>query len=489
MLVRIGYVVTLLLLVVGITTAQETVESTQCIEEPYGFQTICGYVTLPQDYDYPENGIVQIYYAQIKSSSNTPHPDPLVYLVGGPGSSGSQLLQSSFRAYLRPFAKNRDVIIIDQRGTGLSIPNLYCREAVSRLDDILQSTRETHAEVVLDMLTECHNRLVGRNIQLNTFHSENNAQDIVNVLLSLGYEQWNLVGVSYGSRLALTMMRDYPDYLRSVILDSVYPLEADLYVDAYYHGERALDVLFTACTEDVICNTTYPDLRTIFYDLYNRLNDNPIVVEFTPPRYQTLNIEISGYRLYDWVFSWLYSINSIKSIPRLIYELNEGQTANVARTGALYESSLTSISLGMHYSVQCQEEFISAEKRDYDGILEAFPHLTGYLNYPVEGITTVDRLCGLWQVQPRDIVANLPVASDIPTLLFSGNFDPITPPEYAELVNTMLENSYNFVLPYVGHGVLRSDNCAVTMALEFIDAPNSEPDSECISGTQPLIFD
>ena len=80
-----------------------------------------------------------------------------------------------------------------------------------------------------------------------TFHSENIARDVVNVLLTLGYEEWNLVGVSYGSRLALSMMRDYPQYLRSVILDSVYPMQADIYLDAYYNGERALGVLFDAC--------------------------------------------------------------------------------------------------------------------------------------------------------------------------------------------------------------------------------------------------
>jgi len=489
MFTRVLTCVVILLCSIPLISAQETVESTQCVEEPYGFMTTCGYVTLPQDYDHPENGTVQIYYAQIKSQSDNPKPDPLVYLVGGPGSSGSQLLQSSFRAYLRPFAQDRDVIVIDQRGTGLSNPNLYCREAMYRLDDILQSTWDTHAEVVLDVLTDCHERLYGRNIQLNTFHSQNNARDIMNVLLSLGYEEWNLVGVSYGSRLALTMMRDHPERLRSVILDSVYPLEADLYVDAYYHGERALRVLFEACELDVICNQTYPDLETVFYELYDRLNETPIITEFTPPRYRKLRIEISGYRLYDWVFSWLYSVNSIESIPRLIYELYEGEISNVVRTGTLYEASLTSISLGMHYSVQCQEEYISDMNRNYEEIVELFPHLDGYIRYPVEGLTTVERLCGVWQVEARDDVANLPVDSDVPTLLLSGNFDPITPPTYADWVDATLETSYNYVLPHIGHGVLRSESCAVDIALEFIDAPYDEPDSSCIAETQPLIFD
>ncbi len=489
MVIRFICLITCVLIFVSVATAQEIVESTQCVEEPYGFSTVCGYVTLPEDYENPTDGAVQIYYAQIKSQSDNPQPDPLVYLTGGPGSSGTQLLESSFRTYLRSFAGDRDIIVIDQRGTGLSVPNLYCREAMTRLADVLQTTRDTHAETVLDVLTDCHTRLSESDIQLDTFHSQNNARDITNVLLSLGYEEWNLVGVSYGSRLALTMMRDYPNFVRSVILDSVYPLEADLYIDAYFSAERALDVLFTTCEADIICNTAYPDLETVFYDLYHELNRNPVVTEFTPPRYQTLQVEINGYRLYDWVFSWLYTVNSIQSIPRLIYELHEGRTDNIVRTGTLYEAGFTSISLGMHYTVQCQEEYISDDNRNYRDILDEFPHLDGYIRYPVEGLATVERLCDLWQAQPRDRVANLPVTSDIPALLLSGNFDPITPPTYADLVDATLDKSYNIVLPHVGHGVLRSDRCAVEIALEFIDAPHREPNSDCVADTQPLMFD
>ena len=488
MLMRLIYCM-LFLLSVNVVSAQGTVEFTNCVEKPFGYVTLCGYVTLPQDYDNSENGEVEIYYAQIKSPNTNPKPDPLVYLVGGPGSSGSQLLLSSFQAYLRPFTTDRDIIVIDQRGTGLSNPSLYCQEALFRLEDILESTYTTHAEVVLEVLQDCHKRLSERDIRLDTFHSQNNARDIVNVLLSLGYEEWNLVGVSYGSRLALTMMRDYPQYLRSVILDSVYPLQADLYVDAYYSGERAMSVLFDACEQDTNCNKRYPDLGTVFYDLYNRLNETPVIVAFNPPRLNELEIELSGYRLYDWMFSWLYSVNSIEAIPQLIYELHAGRTNYVVRFGTAYESSLVSLSLGMHYSVQCQEEFISATHRDYDGIVEAFPHLDGFLLYPVEGMSTVGRLCEMWQTAARHPIANTAVSSDIPTLLLSGNFDPITPPEYANLAYETLSMAYNVVLPHVGHGVLRSEGCAVEIAMEFIETPNSEPDISCIAETLPIEFD
>lgn len=470
-------------------SAQSAVESADCVGEPVGHIARCGYVTLPQDYQDPNSGIVQIFYTLVQSRSPDPQPDPLVYLVGGPGSSGSQLLPISFRAYLTAFAGDRDIIVIDQRGTGLSNPPLYCREAVYRLDEILESRHTERAELILDILADCHQRLSGGNVRLDTFHSENIARDIVHVLLALGYERWNLVGVSYGSRLALVLMRDYPQFLRSVILDSVYPPQADIYLDVYYSGERALQVLFEACAASERCNARYPQLESVFYALYHRLNKNPLAATYAPPRYKPLEIEISGYRLYDWVFNWLYEIDSIKLIPQLIYGLERGHVADAARIGAAFDATMTSLSLGMHYTVQCQEEYVSPAYRDYASILAAHPHLSGFLRYPVEGTATLARLCGLWQAEARPAEVNHPVTSDVPALLLSGNFDPITPPAYADIAAETLTTAYNYLLPHVGHGVLRSEDCAVRIALAFINEPLNEPDSSCITETRAIAFE
>jgi hypothetical protein len=248
-------------------------------------------------------------------------------------------------------------------------------------------------------------------------------------------------------------------------------------------------VLFEACANDIECNAQYPNLDTVFYDVYDRLNESPFIVDFTQPRLGTLQIELSGHRLYNWVFSWLYSVNSIETIPKLIYELDAGKVGNAIQIGTTYESTLLLLNLGMHYTVQCQEEYISATNRDYAGIIETFPHLEGFLRYPVEGLATVDRLCDMWQAEARPEIANTAVTSTIPTLLLTGNFDPITPPNYANLANETLSTSYNYVLPHVGHGVLRSEECAVAIALDFINTPYTEPDINCIAETLPIEFD
>ena len=489
MVLRLGFAAIALCLTLAGVGAQGLHDSADCVASPPGYITRCGYVTLPQDYGEAGAGKVEIYYSLIQSRSSTPEPDPLVYLVGGPGSSGSQLLDTSFRAYLRAFAGERDIIVIDQRGTGYSNPPMYCREALFRLDEILQSHHAEHAELILEILTDCHGRLSDKGVQFATFHSQNIARDVVNVLLTLGFEEWNLVGVSYGSRLALTMMRDYPERLRSVILDSVYPPQADIYLDAYYNGERALGAVFDACAASASCDSRYPNLEFVFYQLYERLNLTPIEAAFKPPGYKELQIPISGYRLYDWVFNWLYDVDSIKLIPRLIYELARGDTEDAARVGVIYEASMTGLSLGMHYTVQCQEEYGSAPDRDYAGMLADFPHLGGYMAYPVEGAATLSRLCELFGEEARPPLANEPAHSDVPALLLSGNYDPITPPVYAEIAEATLTASFNYALPHIGHGVLRSHRCAVRIALAFIDEPLIEPDSSCIAAMRALEFD
>ncbi len=489
-MIRFTFTWLLLIFVLALSaSAQGVLESAECVAEPYGYVSRCGYVTLPQDYDNPAAGKVEIFYTLIKSKGPQAKPDPLVYLVGGPGSSGTQLLETSFRLYLRAFARDRDIIVIDQRGTGLSNPPLYCREVLYRIDEILQSNHAEHAEVVLEILRECHRRLSGQNIHFETFHSENNARDIVNVLLSLGYEQWNLVGVSYGSRLALAIMRDHPQYLRSVILDSVYPPQADIYLDSFYSGERALQEVFAACSASATCSERYPNLESVFYNLYHHLNREPELATYSPPQYKTLEIEISGYRLYDWVFSWLYDVQVIQRIPNLIYDLHQGQIQDVVIFGVAHEALMRNTSLGMHYTVQCQEEHISSNYRDYAGLIAAHPHLSGYLDYPVEGSATLQRLCEMWGAEARPDSANKPVESDIPALLLSGNFDPITPPSYADMADETLSISYNYVLPHVGHGVLRSERCAVEIALDFVDNPVREPDSSCIAQTSSIEFE
>jgi len=477
------------LLVQGQAGAQGLVERAECALRLLGHSVSCGTVALLQDYDDAAAGTLELYFTVIHSRASS-LADPLVYLVGGPGSSGTSLAEVSFHKYLRALSLSpaRDIVVIDHRGTGQSQPDMECLEVRRHLDDILQSRHKERAQLLLAILGECQQRLSESDIALGSFHSETIAQDIAQVLYALGYKRWNLLGVSYGTRLALEIMRLYPQQVRSAILDSVYPPQADIFVDNYFHGEAALAALFAACRADTSCQSRYPQLGERFYALYARLNEMPLEGTVERQNGVELRIEISGYRLYDWIFSWLYDLEAIVHIPYFIAEIEQGRMQEVARVGLLFESSMTNLSLGMHYSVQCQEEFALEPPRGYTGLLQAHPHLRGYLGYQVEGAATLPQLCALWLAEAAPPRANEPVESVVPTLLLSGGFDPITPAGYAEQALETLPVASHVLLPHAGHGVLRADACALSIAQEFIRAPYYEPDASCAAIPQALDF-
>ena len=167
----------------------------------------------------------------------------------------------------------------------------------------------------------------------------------------------------------------------------------------------------------------------------------------------------------------------------------EGHTQDPVRYGVIYEAAMTSLSLGMHYTVQCQEEYISAQNRDYAGMLRAHP--ASERLPALSGRRRGDPAPALRLVagQSPAALANAPVTSDIPALLLSGNLDPITPHAYAVQAQETLSAAFSYVLPHVGHGVLRSDRCAVRMAKAFIGDPRHEPDSSCIDSTRAIDFE
>ena len=249
-------------------------------DEPQGQTVECGYLIVPEDRANPSNDkTIQLAVARFKSDSSNPQPDPIVYLEGGPGGSPLRSYMPVFNVYFAPFLEKRDLILLDQRGTGYSQPALDCREyydwALSVLDQDL-SVEESEQQGNAASLA-CRERLVGSGVNLAAFNSAENAADVNDLRVALGYEQLNLYGISYGTRLALTVLRDFPQGLRSVVIDSVVPLQSNLYTEIPGNGARAFELLFEACATDAACSAAYPDLRGVFFDLVDQLNDKPVI--------------------------------------------------------------------------------------------------------------------------------------------------------------------------------------------------------------------
>lgn len=445
-------------------------------KEPISAEVACGYLIVPEDHTRPDGPTLKLAVARFRSDSGQPEPDPIVYLEGGPGGSPLRLLVPQFDAYLSGLLKKRDLILFDQRGTGYSQPALDCPESLQQtLDALPQNLTAAQSEDLSNQaLLMCRARLAKAGVNLAVFNSAQNAADIASLIEALGLEQINLYGISYGTRLALTAMRDAPQGIRSVVIDSVFPPQVDLISQLPANGARAFEALFQACTDDRACAAAFPDLEPEFFKLVDRLNTTPITMTVTLHSGEQKESLVNGGGLIGLVFQALYSTPIIPSIPRLIFDLRDGNYALAAGLQAELLASLDKVSSGMQQSVQCSEEVPFDHSANLDAALKQSPQ------YEALAAKGQFAFCSAWGVPTADVKESQPVTSSIPTLIFSGGLDPVTPPAWAELTARTLEHSYYFNLPRGGHGASLSEDCPRSILLAFLDDPTSKPEAACI---------
>ena len=444
----------------------------------------CGYLTVPEEWDNPTGPTIRLAVAILKANSDNPAPDPVVMLQGGPGGSTIDLYTQILPATGRLWA-DRDIILFDQRGTLYSEPSLTCPEymdlVIETLDDDLSD--EQFREMFNETITECRDRLVDEGVNLSAFDSRENALDVPALVQALGYEEYNLYGVSYGTLLAQHVMRFNPEGLRSVILDSVVPPGVDWFVNAPQTQNRSYEELFAACAADAECNEAYPNLRQVFYETVDRLNAEPAYITVTDSETgETHRALVDGDTLLGAVFQMSYSTDIFPMIPGIIYDARANRFDVLGRILSLLVFDRT-MSYGMYYAVNCSEDG-DVEESDLD--LSGLPEQVAALND--DSVISYLEACAIWDVEPLGDEIDEPVQSDIPTLLLSGHFDPITPPQYAEVAAETLPNSYQVVFPWGGHGAAGSGECQDSMILQFLDNPAQAPNDACVAEHGPVTF-
>ena len=395
--------------------------------------------------------VLEIGVVRVFSRAKDPAPDPVVYLDGGPGNATAAQIDLVF-PHFAELAEDRDVIFIDQRGTGVTEPPMTCKSA-TELPDCFAAIAE-----VTDPAA---------------YTSKNNAKDIDLVRQALGYDEWNLLGISYGTRLGLTLLRDHPAGVRSVILDSVVPLEVDLYGEAATNGEASFEKTFAACAADAACAEKYPDSMAQLLGLVKTLNEEPL---------RACGDEFSGDQIVNILFNLLYSPVAVGFVPRIVDDLAEGDSTLFE--DAACDLGRVNFSLPMHLSIQCAEEaaFTSQEtiaELDAEVRPELVPGLSGSSFLPV---------CTEWPVPKAPALENQPVQSSLPTLVLSGFFDPITPPSYGEQVDQTLSASQYFLIQNESHGASLSA-CGLALMRAFLKAPGEPVQASCLSDLPPPTFE
>ncbi len=414
-------------------------------------EIICGRLHVPANRQAPAGAEVSLFVLRIKAPTAQPQP-PLLILAGGPGEAASSQLAQWLRSELwRDF----DIILLDQRGAGLSRPLLACPE----LAEVVDSAG----------IRACRARLLAAGIELADYSSAASVQDLRDLLRALELPAVNLYGQSYGSRLALEFAQQFQVQVGAIVLDGLYPPQAQVLAALAENVQRALEQLFADCRADALCNRAYPNLAAQFKATVTALDARPAEVGVAGG---ALRLTGADFALY--VSGLLADGVRLSYLPALIAAYAAGEYAYLP-WGA-DSASEAPFSDGLFLSIFCAEEAQRTSAAEIEARGAALPSALAALT-----VTALDLLadCDFWPVPPAPPPASA-APIDIPTLLLSGRYDPITPPRWAEALEARLPKSWHIVLPAGGHIALENGSCAEAALRAFLRQPTALPTVACL---------
>jgi pimeloyl-ACP methyl ester carboxylesterase len=455
---------------------------------PEGRSAACYDVRLPEDRGKPDGRAVTLRVVVLMSPEEDEGRPPLLYITGGPGGvTGLDAAgMTEWWAVFDRFAwlRRQKLILFDQRGIGLSGTEAgeSCHEFVPpRLDALLGYDvpgADQERAIVLAAARTCLDSLPEHGAELQHYLSADTAADIADLRVALGYGEWVLWGTSYGTRVALTVLRDRPEGVAAAILEGVLPPDARDLEDDAANADAGYDALFARCAADPACGPAFPDLRPRLAALIARLEAEPVEIRVRIPGSERTRARIDGNTLQSLTLLLLRSAEAYW-LPRLIADVESGETRLLALTlRGIVEQVMRRDALAdyVQLTVLCGDER-PADPGWIDAVAAQVTPLTGKF---AELDGTIEALCDIWPVSRPEPRESLPVATDTPTLLLSGEHDPATPPRFAAMAAAHLPRSQSFVFPGMGHGVVFENACAAAVVAAFLDDPSNPVDLRCL---------
>lgn len=440
----------------------------------------CGTVRVPGHWDTGE-GSLDVAVMVLRSPKPEPAADPTVYLGGGPGQHTIASVPG-LMPLLDPLRSRGDVVVIDQRGMGFSQPALECPDASDAMRIVEDDFDPTDREGVQSMrasLQRCGNQLRAEGIDLSAFNTVDNAHDIEAVRVALGYPAWNVYGGSYGTRLALEVARQHPESVRSLVLDSVFPPEADVVTEGAATQVASLEAVFDACRQEAACRRQ-GDLAERLRAVIADLDADPIALAVTDRTTGEVDsVIVDGRRLVQVVLAMLTAPYLFVDLPELVSQLEHRQGAGLADILAQARLGEQVLSLGAFWAFTCNEEVAFADPAEVATAIPADPfgRHERFEDLPPNVGPEAFASCQAFGVAGRpDPVLSQPVDSPVPALVMAGRYDPRTPASWAESTAGHLTAGHLVVDPLGGHGVV-GRQCSLELVTRFLDAPEAEPES------------
>lgn len=415
--------------------------------------TYCGKLSVPEDRAAKGGRKIDLKIVIAPALRRDPKPDPLFILTGGPGAGSAKTAKYQLPLFER-YQTDRDIVFVDQRGTGDSNP-LNCKLADEDGD---QEELEDIDNYPVQRFRDC---LAKYKADPRFYTTPVAADDLEEVRKYLGYGQINVWGGSYGSTAALVFLHQHEGTVRSMIIDGIAPTDMLLPLYMSRDSQRALDLLVADCEKDKQCHERYPDLKNMIAKVFEKAAARPRIQITNPRTGNPLNLIVSHDLVGAIVMNALYSPEKASLLPRLFAEAADGHYEGLVAMAFSGEAGEGLISQGMFLSVTCSEDMpkitpADIERETKNTFLKTFM------------FDTRMKPCEFWPKGAIPVDFYQPVESSKPVLVLSGLDDPVTPPSWGAEVASHLKNSRNVVVPGAGHGTTGM-GCVPQLIEKFLD--------------------
>ena len=436
-------------------------------------QAQCSRLSVPENRDDPASPRIELKIARVAALNRRSRSSPLFLLAGGPGQSAIAMYVSYAPALAR-INRNHDIVLLDQRGTGSSSP-MQCEFPQDW-------SEESSSPAALRAATLACLRKLGDRVRFYTTAAA--VADLDDARRALGYPRIDLYGASYGTRVAQEYMRNFGAQVEAVVLDGVTDPQRPIGPETPLDGERALQAIIARCAGSADCARAYPQLAAEWSALKLRFGSEQVHIQLSDPTSAapmplTFNRSVLGAALR--LLS--YSGTQASMLPLLIHQAAQGEFAPLAAQAVMTARQVgDQLAIGMQNTVVCSEDWplIETLRLDRDELAKTY-----------QGTDQLDGLreiCSLWPRGPVSTTLHSVLRSDVPTLLLSGEADPVTPPDAAVRAARQLTRHRHLILPGEGHGQLATA-CVPRLMADFLDDPRpADIDATCLKRHRPTPF-